>query len=104
MSAKSSAAKKETADKKQTFEGAMERLEAIVAQMEDGGLELEDMIARFEEGQGLLAFCTKKLNEIEKKVERLVDKDDATATAPLDEPDADDEPADEDDDSEEELF
>ena len=61
-------------DEKKSFEESMERLETIVADMESGALSLEDMIARFEEGQGLIKFCSKKLNEVEKKVEILMTK------------------------------
>jgi exodeoxyribonuclease VII small subunit len=57
-----------------TFEQALERLEEIVGQMEDGTLGLDDLMARFEEGQTLIRFCSGKLNEVEKKVELLVKK------------------------------
>jgi exodeoxyribonuclease VII small subunit len=65
------AAKKET---EKSFEQSMERLEQIVADMEDGTLDLDNMIHRFEEGQGLIQFCSKKLDEVERKVEKLVNK------------------------------
>lgn len=58
-----------------SFEDAMKRLEEIVTQMEKGSLGLDEMIARFEEGQALIAFCTKKLNEVERKIEILVKKE-----------------------------
>jgi exodeoxyribonuclease VII small subunit len=76
-------------DKQPSFEGAMKRLEEIVDEMESGKLSLEDMIARFEEGQGLSAFCTKKLNEVEKKIEKLVAKGEEDVLDPLDAADAD---------------
>ena len=36
------------------FEGAMDRLEKIVEQMESGKLPLEDLIVRYEEGMNLV--------------------------------------------------
>jgi exodeoxyribonuclease VII small subunit len=71
--------------KKQSFEGSVARLEKIVEEMESGSLNLEDMIAKFEEGQKLLQFCSKRLNEVEKKVEVLVKKGDKTVSEDLDE-------------------
>ena len=71
LSSKSSVAKDtETV----SFETAMARLEKVVGEMEEGRLPLEQMIARFEEGQRLVQFCSKKLNEVEKRVEILVKK------------------------------
>lgn len=60
------------------FEKALTRLEAIVTEMEGGKLSLENMVARFEEGQGLIKACTEKLNEVEKKIEILVRHEDGT--------------------------
>lgn len=60
--------------KPQTFEESLERLEAIVKEMEGGTLGLDEMTKRFEEGQNLIDFCTKKLDEVERKVEKLVKK------------------------------
>lgn len=54
------------------FEEAMQRLEEITQGLEKGDLSLEDSIAIFEEGMKLAKFCTKKLEEAEKKVTRLI--------------------------------
>ena len=54
------------------FEAALKRLETIVASMESGELDLDKMIVSFEEGQKLLKFCSGKLNEVEKKIEAIV--------------------------------
>ena len=54
------------------FEAALKRLEDIVEQMESGETDLDTMIASFEEGQRLVKFCTAKLNEVEKKIEKIV--------------------------------
>ena len=65
--------------KKMSFEESLGRLEQIVREMEAGSLSLEDMIARFEEGQKLLKFCMGKLDEVERKIEVLVKKGDKMA-------------------------
>ena len=54
--------------KNATFESAAKELEQIVSQMEKGDLPLETALAKFEEGMKLYEFCSKKLDEVEKKV------------------------------------
>ena len=54
------------------FDEALQRLEQIVAQMESGEMDLDAMVAAFEEGQRLIQFCSKKLNEVERRIEVLV--------------------------------
>jgi exodeoxyribonuclease VII small subunit len=67
-------AKKESTQ--QNFEGALEQLEEVVEQLESGDLPLDDSLAAFEKGVGLVKFCNQKLSEVEKKVELLLkDKD-----------------------------
>ena len=51
------------------FERAMERLEAIVEQMESGKLPLEDLIVRYEEGMNLVKVCQEQLANAEQKIE-----------------------------------
>jgi exodeoxyribonuclease VII small subunit len=60
------------AKKKQKFEEALQKLEAIVSKMEEGDLPLEEALEAFEEGVKLAKFCTTKLDEAERKVEKLV--------------------------------
>lgn len=62
-------------DGKHTFEESLERLEKIVEEMDGGKLGLDDMIAKFEEGSKLIKTCSDKLNEVERKIEKLVKKD-----------------------------
>ena len=57
------------------FEDALARLEAVVKEMESGELSLEKMMAHFEEGSKLVAFCGKQLDEVERKIEVLVKRD-----------------------------
>jgi exodeoxyribonuclease VII small subunit len=51
------------------FEGAMDRLEKIVEQMESGKLPLEDLIVRYEEGMKLVKTCQERLAKAEQKIE-----------------------------------
>jgi len=51
------------------FENAMDRLEAIVEQMESGKLPLEDLIVRYEEGMNLVRICQQRLASAEQKIE-----------------------------------
>ena len=60
------------AKKKEKFEEALQKLEAIVAKMEEGELPLEEALKAFEEGVRLAKFCTGKLDEAERKVEKLM--------------------------------
>ena len=54
------------------FESALEELESVVEQLESGNLSLDDSLAAFEKGVGLVKYCNQKLNEVEKKVELLI--------------------------------
>ncbi|MGD0627549.1 MAG: exodeoxyribonuclease VII small subunit [Thermodesulfobacteriota bacterium] len=56
----------------QKFEEAFQKLESIVKKLEDGKLSLEESLKAFEEGVRLSRFCSKKLDEAEKKVEILL--------------------------------
>lgn len=76
--------KAKAAGKKLNFEKALERLESVVREMEDGALSLDEMMSHFEEGTRLVKFCSQKLNEVEQKIEILVKKDGKTITQPLD--------------------
>ena len=51
------------------FEGAMDRLEKIVEQMESGKMPLEDLIVRYEEGMNLVKVCQERLANAERKIE-----------------------------------
>jgi exodeoxyribonuclease VII small subunit len=70
-------------DKNQSFEKALERLEILVGEMESGTLNLEKMMACFEEGTELVKFCTQKLNEVEKKIEILAKKGEDIVAEPF---------------------
>lgn len=57
--------------KKMTFEQSMERLNAIVKQLEKGEVPLSESLALFEEGTTLISSCGKMLDEAEQKVVML---------------------------------
>ena len=71
----------EKAEKGQSFEKALARLEEIAAEMEGGELGLEKMVEAFEEGQKLVKLCSSRLNEVEKKIEMLVKQADGSVAA-----------------------
>ena len=58
-----------------SFEDALQRLEAIVEELEHGALSLEDSIRRFEEGMGLSRRLTQLLEAAEQRIERLVERE-----------------------------
>lgn len=58
------------------FEEALTKLETIVGLLEGEEVSLDDALKRYEEGIKLARFCTKKLQEAEKRIEILIkDKD-----------------------------
>ena len=58
-------------DKTMTYEKAIERLEAIVSQLEQGKLTLDESVRLFEEGAELASFCSKALDHAEQKLTKL---------------------------------
>jgi exodeoxyribonuclease VII small subunit len=64
--------------KEKSFEAALKRLEAIVSEMERGDLSLDAMLKKFDEGMRLAQFCSRKLEEAEKKIEILLKKEDGS--------------------------
>lgn len=60
---------------KEKFEDALEKLEDIVRKMESGDMPLEETLKSFEEGIKLIRFCSLKLEETERRVEMLMEKD-----------------------------
>ena len=78
------------ARKKEKFETALQKLETIVARMEEGDLPLEEALKVFEEGVILAKFCTTKLDEAERKVEKLIrDQSGTLQSTPFSEEDDD---------------
>lgn len=55
----------------QTFEQAQRELEEIVERLERGQVSLDDALALWERGEQLYAFCRRKLDVAQGKVEEL---------------------------------
>jgi exodeoxyribonuclease VII small subunit len=75
------------------FEEALSSLEGIVKELEEGELSLESSLARYEQGVRLAVYCSRKLEEAEKRIELLQitesgepkrDASGAVRTTPLD--------------------
>jgi exodeoxyribonuclease VII small subunit len=60
--------------KAESFEKNLERLDAIVRQLEDADLPLEKALQLYEEGMKLSELCHKQLEEAEGRVEILTKK------------------------------
>ena len=53
------------------FEEAMAQLEALVARMETGDLDLDAMMRDFDRGKKLVARCTEELESIRQRIEKV---------------------------------
>jgi len=58
---------------KKSFEEAISELENIVDEMERGELSLDESIEFFQKGIELSKYCSKRLDEIEKRISVLVE-------------------------------
>lgn len=54
-----------------TFEQALADLEKVVRQLEDGQIGLEEALAQYEEGVGLLKQCYSQLRQAEQRILEL---------------------------------
>ncbi len=71
--------------KEKSFEEALNRLEEIVLELEEGELSLEEALGKFEEGIKLSRLCTQKLTQAEGKIRKLIKTTEGEfKTAPLD--------------------
>lgn len=60
-----------------TFEESLERIRAIVDDLESGELSLDDSIEKFREGSALLGHARKLINEAELRVRVLTEDEGA---------------------------
>ena len=60
---------------KEKFEYALEKLENIVKEMEVGEMPLDSALKSFEEGIRLIRFCSAKLEDTQRRVEQLLEKE-----------------------------
>ncbi|NLM75398.1 MAG: exodeoxyribonuclease VII small subunit [Clostridiaceae bacterium] len=56
------------------YEQAIAELESIVNLLESGELTLEDSMKMFEKGVGLVRYCNKKLDDIEKRITIILEE------------------------------
>lgn len=61
------------ANKKDTFETSLEKLEQIVGELESKELDLEASLEMFEKGVMLYKDCKKHLEKVEKKINKLAE-------------------------------
>jgi exodeoxyribonuclease VII small subunit len=64
--------------KKLSFEQALEQLETIAEQIEQGKIGLEESITKYEEGMGLVKQCRDILSKAEMKIQKLQERADGT--------------------------
>ena len=74
---------------KEKFEDALEKLENIVREMEAGEMPLDAALKSFEEGIRLIRFCSAKLDETERRVEQLLEKENSLQTKNFQDDDCD---------------
>ncbi|MDF2922012.1 MAG: xseB [Paenibacillaceae bacterium] len=66
-----------------SFETAIEQLEIIVARLENGDVPLEQAIELFQQGMRLSQLCSRKLEQVERKIEMLVEENGTLAKKPF---------------------
>lgn len=57
-----------------TFEAAIEQVEAIIERIESGEIGLEESLAEYERGIGLIGFCRERLQKAQQRVIDLTQK------------------------------
>jgi len=60
---------------KENFEDSMKKLEEIVTELENGNLNLDESVKKFEEGMKVAKQCNTILEGAEKKITILLEKD-----------------------------
>lgn len=68
-------ASNEAAGAELNFEQAMDQLERIVSELEQGDVPLEKAIDLFQRGMQLSQLCGRKLEQVERKIETIVEED-----------------------------
>ena len=68
---------------KRTFETALNKLEQITAELEEGKLGLDKSLKKFDEGVQLVNFCSHQLEDARSQVELLLKKNDKLTASPF---------------------
>ena len=72
-----------------TYETALSELESLVQNLESGQVPLDELLAGYQRGAALLAFCKEKLSAVEDQIKLLeTSPQGALITKPLDEGEA----------------
>ena len=61
-------------EKENNFEDSMKNLERIATELENGNLSLDESVKKFEEGMKLAKQCNDILEQAEKKITILLEK------------------------------
>lgn len=62
--------------KEDSFEESMKNLESIVEELENGNLNLDESVKKFEDGMKIAKKCNNILENAEKKITILLEKND----------------------------
>ena len=54
-----------------SYEAALQELESLVQRMESGQLPLSDLLAAYQRGSELLAYCRDRLDAVEQQIKVL---------------------------------
>lgn len=58
-----------------SYEEAMQRLETIVRQLENGDLDIDSLADRLKEAKQLIATCKSKLTRVENDVKKILSQE-----------------------------
>lgn len=61
--------------KENTFEESLVKLEEIIRELEKGEVPLEEMVKKYTEATTLLKFCSEKLDNATKTVNKVLNED-----------------------------
>ena len=62
-------------DKQLNYTQAMERLEKIVAKIENGEMDIDSLTDNLKEAKKLVNFCKEKLTKVESEVKTFLDEE-----------------------------
>ena len=63
---------REVMTKKQTFEGALTKLQNIIEELESGSPSLDKMMQLFEDGMKLMQECRTHLTKVDERINTLI--------------------------------
>ncbi len=68
---------------KKSFEESLDQLEKITNELEEGDLSLEKALKKFDEGIKLAEYCNRRLEEAQKKIDILLNKNGTLTEVPF---------------------